>query len=112
VVFFKDNEPSVPAILLDNEQGFGMTRSLCSADAMKYFNSFSDRGNYTGTTVASDGVVDSFDQASGKYLTFNETLRKNFTETPEEAREELKRFLPELSRRGSKDDVSIAGIFC
>ena len=60
-------------------------------------------------TVATDGIVDSFEPE--KYLRFNKELYDNFTVIPDKAGAEMEAFLPGLSERGSRDDVSIAGIF-
>jgi hypothetical protein len=42
--------------------------------------------------------------------TFYDALRKTFRSNPETAVKDLQEFLPQMSAKGSKDDISIAGI--
>jgi len=62
-----------------------------------------------GLTVATDGMADSFEPE--KYLQFNKELYDKFSHFPEKTEAELRDFLPKISERGSRDDISIAGIF-
>jgi hypothetical protein len=45
------------------------------------------------------------------YLEFTTKIRKSFLEFPDTAEKDLEDFLPELSKKGSRDDVAIAGIW-
>ncbi|MDR0562599.1 MAG: protein phosphatase 2C domain-containing protein [Spirochaetaceae bacterium] len=92
----------------DKRLEFGRTTSLCNTDALESFrHRFGER--IAGITVASDGVTDSF--LPNKYADFTMQLLRNFVRYPDLAERNLQSFLPELSRRGSNDDVSLAGIF-
>ncbi|MDR3171046.1 MAG: protein phosphatase 2C domain-containing protein [Treponema sp.] len=105
-------ENGIAGIVLeeDEEQGFGITKSLCNEDAINHFRHNFGFGTILGVTVASDGVTDSFSRED--YLAFNSNnLLKNFVEQPDQACVELKNYLPKLSSQGSQDDVSIAGVF-
>ncbi len=93
----------------DERLEFGRTTSLCDSDAVKNFREAYGFTEIEGLTVATDGVVDSFEPE--KYLQFNRDLYDKFNLFPTSAETELDKFLPELSERGSRDDVSIAGIF-
>jgi serine/threonine protein phosphatase PrpC len=94
----------------DERLAFGRTTSLCDTEAIKNFRESFGLAKIRGITVATDGVVDSFEQ--DKYLQFNRELYEKFKQySHEKVKEDLQAFLPELSRRGSGDDVAIAGIF-
>ena len=96
--------------LEDDRLAFGRTSSLCDNEAINNFREAYGFSCIEGLTVATDGVTDSFE--SEKYLQFNKELYEKFTNLSVEfAQKELEKFLPELSERGSRDDVSIAGIF-
>jgi len=105
-----ESEGSVIAPMPEDERlAFGRTTSLCDNDAIKNFRESFGFSKIIGLTVATDGIADSFEPE--KYLSFNKDLYENFTTAPDKAQSELEAFLPELSERGSRDDVSIAGIF-
>ncbi|MDR2865551.1 MAG: protein phosphatase 2C domain-containing protein [Spirochaetaceae bacterium] len=110
VVIHKDGAAEI-AVPEDEEQGFGITHSLCNVDAKDHFRHNFGFEILLGATVASDGIEDSYPK--DKYLEFNVTnLLKNFIEQPEQAKKELEEtFLPMLSKNGSQDDVSLACIF-
>lgn len=93
----------------DPRLAFGRTTSLCDYYASENFRHNFGFEQIQGITVATDGVVDSFDAI--KYVEFNAELRKRFVDYPDKIENELQTFLPELSARGSRDDVAIAGIF-
>ena len=92
----------------DERLGFGKTTSLCNTDAIDSFRYIFKNEIIAGVTVATDGVSDSF--IPEKYYEFNINLLEDFLES-ESAQGRLDIFLPELSQRGSRDDVAIAGIY-
>jgi len=98
-------ETAIPA---DERLAFGKTTSLCNTDAIDSFRYNFKKEKVLGITVATDGVADSF--IPEKYLDFNKNLMEDFLLT-EHAQRNLDTFLPELSRKGSRDDVAIAGLF-
>jgi len=108
-VVLENEENIITPIEEDERLAFGRTTSLCDNDAIKNFRESFGFTKIDGLTVTTDGIADSFEPE--KYLQFNKELYENFTITPDKAQSELKAFLPELSERGSRDDVSIAGIF-
>jgi hypothetical protein len=100
-------EAAVPE---DEAQGFGLTHSLCGSQALNEFRHAFGTRAISGMVAATDGVVDSFLPES--YAAFIvDRLRAGFIADPETTREELKRFLPSLSERGSRDDCAIAGFW-
>jgi hypothetical protein len=103
-----DSEPAI-AIPEDERLAFGRTTSLCNSEAIEHFRHCFKQEKIAGITVATDGVVDSF--TPEKYLGFNAELRNKFIHFQKESETELQNFLPELSERGSRDDVAIAGLF-
>ncbi|MDR1891459.1 MAG: protein phosphatase 2C domain-containing protein [Oscillospiraceae bacterium] len=109
VIIHKNGKAEI-AVPDDEEQGFGVTKSLCNTDALENFRHNFGFEKIIGATVVTDGVSDSFPPET--YLEFNVIeLLQNFVKQPEETKKELQESLPQLSERGSGDDVSIAGIF-
>jgi hypothetical protein len=109
VTLQKDGTAELP-IPTDARLAFGRTTSLCDTEAIENFREGFGLTKIQGITVATDGVADSF--APDKYLQFNRELYEKFKQfSTEKVKEDLKDFLPELSKRGSGDDVAIAGIF-
>jgi hypothetical protein len=100
------------AIPADESLAFGKTTSLCDTNAAGHFRHSFGFDTILGISVATDGVVDSF--LPEKYIDFTNELRENFIKQPAAAKEkekELQTFLPDLSERGSRDDVAIAGLW-
>ena len=93
----------------DEEQGFGVTKSLCSKNAGMHFRYAFGFEKLSGVAVMSDGLTDSFD--TEKLPDFLLSIQKNAVADAENAKRELEAFLPKLSEQGSGDDISIAGIF-
>ena len=108
-VVLENDDNIIFPITEDERLAFGRTTSLCDNNAIENFREVFGINKIIGLTVATDGITDSFEPE--KYLQFNKELHYNFTHFPEKAELELSEFLPELSERGSRDDVSIAGIF-
>jgi len=105
-----ENEEKIYCPIQEDERlAFGRTTSLCDNDAIHNFRESYGFSAIMGLTVATDGMADSFEP--DKYLRFNKELYDKFSHFPVRAEAELKEFLPEISERGSRDDVSIAGIF-
>lgn len=108
VVIESENNITIP-ITEDERLAFGRTTSLCDNNANENFREAFGFTEIQGLTLATDGISDSFEPE--KYIQFNKELYDKFTVSPENTTTELQAFLPELSERGSRDDVSIAGIF-
>jgi serine/threonine protein phosphatase PrpC len=108
-VVLENKENIYNPITEDERLAFGKTTSLCDNDALSKFREAYGFSQIIGLTVATDGISDSFEPE--KYLQFNKELYDKFTSFPDTAEAELKAFLPDISERGSRDDVSIAGLF-
>ena len=98
----------------DNRLIYNMTTSLCDADAIDSFRHYYSEEKPAAIFLTTDGVLNSFD-ASGGQSYFHKFLEKIMNSLqqykPHEVEEELRSYLPELSKKGSGDDVSVAVIF-
>lgn len=98
--------------LSDEQLQFNLTTSLCNSDAAKSFKHCiipSNKPNkINAVSLSSDGVINSFSTEEA-YVAFVENVFKGFKEQKlGDAKQELVDFLPELSKKGSGDDLSIA----
>lgn len=89
-----------------------MTTSLCNTDPVPMFRyAFSGLGDFpTAVFLGSDGIDDTWGSTENLQNFYAETLAIIADIGPEKAIEELGNYLPEMSRRGSRDDMSIAAI--
>lgn len=99
--------------LADDQLQFNLTTSLCNSDAAKSFKHCNvpvKLNRITGVLISSDGVINSF-ATEEAYVAFVENVFRGFQEQKlKDAKRELEDFLPELSKKGSGDDLSIAVI--
>lgn len=98
--------------LSDEQLQFNLTTSLCNSDAAKSFKHCMIPANkanrINGVLLSSDGVINSFSTEEA-YVAFVENVFKGFQDQKlKDAKQELADFLPELSKKGSGDDLSIA----
>jgi hypothetical protein len=95
----------------DEKCFLNMTTSLCDIQALAHFRYFFDKENLpVAIFTGSDGVDDTFGTEEALHG-FYQTLIKLFAEKGLEAGvKELQDYLPNLSAKGSRDDISIAGI--
>ncbi len=95
----------------DEKCFLNVTTSLCDAQAIARFRTYFAKDKLpVAIFVGSDGVDDTFGTDEALHG-FYQTLLKLFNENGlEKAKEELKAYLPNLSAKGSQDDISIAGI--
>jgi len=109
VARFLDNHSEQP-IPWDDKCFLNVTTSLCDDEALKEFRHCFHPDNFpVALFVGSDGIDDSFTNDDDLYDFYGEIVQ-TFKEKKRKAVEEIKAFLPELSKRGSQDDVSVAGI--
>ncbi len=107
-----DGSPYEP-IPWDDRCFLNRTTSICDTDALSRF-----RCCYGGIDTApvaiflgSDGIDDSFGEEENLY-NFYLQLAKGFSHEGHEATvKDLEQSLPVLSKRGSQDDMSVAGIY-
>jgi hypothetical protein len=104
-----DGLPFFPPELEDESLAGGRTTSLCDSNAAGHFRHVFGFDLIRGITVASDGVSDSF--IPEDYLKLHSRLLNDFTKDAKQAREGLQKSIPVWSSKGSRDDVSMAGMF-
>ena len=94
----------------DDDCFLNQTTSLCDSDAINRFRFVHMTENLpVAAFVASDGVDDTYGTDERLYG-FYCTLWKMFMDNHGTAVRELQLFLPQMSEKGSKDDISIAGV--
>lgn len=94
----------------DDDCQANVTTSICDADAIDEFRYFFTRECPIATLMGTDGIDDSYANSEEMYVLYRSILAI-FAEYGRAVGEtEIKEFLPGLSRKGSGDDVSIAGI--
>jgi serine/threonine protein phosphatase PrpC len=110
VACYPDSVTNQP-IPWDSRCFLNITTSLCDENALEYFrHSFHEDDFPDAIYIATDGVDDSFGTDEHLY-DFYQKLTKSFAEKgAEKTVLELKTFLPQLTEKGSGDDISIAGI--
>jgi serine/threonine protein phosphatase PrpC len=101
--------PFFPPELEDESLAAGKTTSLCDSDAAGHFRHAFGFETIRGITVASDGVSDSF--IPEDYLKLHRRLLADFTANAKQASAGLQQSISVWSSKGSRDDVSMAGVF-
>lgn len=95
----------------DERLRFNMTTSMCNRDAIANFRTVYGFEKIAGMITSSDGVRNSFNSRNN-FLKFTNMFMEDFYErSRDEAFEELKCFLPNLSADGSGDDISISAVW-
>ena len=85
------------------------TTSICGSDALRDFRHFYSEKIPTAVFMGSDGIDDSFKNEEDMYDFYKTILYAFSISDYTQAVDELKAYLPRLSKEGSADDVSIAG---
>lgn len=87
-----------------------ITTSICDSDAISEFRYYYSRELPLAVFMGSDGIDDSYPSPED-YHSLYRSMVLLFDENCEaKGKEELQDYLPSLSRKGSGDDVSVAGI--
>jgi len=107
-VIKQNGEYSQPIELDPKCVGVNVT-SICDANAIRYFHHAWGYGVPEAIFIASDGVDESFATVEGLYK-FYDNIIKNSNEDWDGNVKEIEAYLPELSEKGSRDDVSLAAI--
>lgn len=94
----------------DSDCFLNKTTSLCNFEAYKKFRySFSGKGDFPiAVMLGTDGIDDSWGDKLPAYYT--SILEDISIEGIENAKESLRKSLPDLSKKGSEDDVSVSWI--
>jgi hypothetical protein len=97
----------------DDKCVMNRTTSLCDTGAVNEFRHVVGFDNLpVAIFVATDGVDDTYGEGEDLYKFYGSVFKDFFAETGfETALRRLEAFLPVMSERGSRDDVSIAAIF-
>lgn len=110
VAFDAEGQPSQP-IPWDERCFLNVTTSLCDARPLESFRHCIHFNRFPSAIfVGSDGIDDSFATDTDLYGFYEEVARTFREKTYEEAKEEVDKFLPVLSEKGSGDDVSVSGV--
>ena len=103
-------EEILTPVPVDPEQGFGFTKSLCSATAQEDFRYAYGNEPLDFICACTDGVQDSY--APEDLKQFIKDIFENVRNFGQEAtQKELEEVFPIISERGSRDDVSLAALF-
>lgn len=89
---------------------FNVTTSLCDHEAIENFRYFYSTNIPAAIFISSDGVDDSYTSVEELYHLYRNICLKALRDGVEVTAEYVDMLLPEITRRGSTDDVSIAGI--
>jgi len=111
VALLKNNEAEHPIPV--NEKCFlNQTTSLCDENPLEEFRHCFCSDNFPRWIfVGSDGIEDSFNGDEGLNDFYREVAATFRKRNWKNAITELKEYLPQLSQRGSGDDMSVSGIF-
>lgn len=116
VAIYEDGNVKEP-IPWDEKCHLNVCTSICDKDASKEFRYFCNEKIPVAVYVGSDGIDDSFGrdysaEKSELLYNFYRLISLTFAKDEfEQTRNNLKDYLSQLSEMGSRDDVSVAGIF-
>lgn len=100
---------STPIPWNDNCQ-FNVTTSLCDPDALDHFRSFYTTRLPAAVFAGSDGVDDSYTSPEELFNLYRGICLDALDDGPEATAAMVSQLIPEISRRGSADDISIAAL--
>lgn len=110
VAYYQDAKAEQP-IPWDDRCFLNVTTSLCDEDAIGSFrHCFRTDAFPDALYIATDGVDDSFGTDERLYDFYGKLTQSFIDKGTDKTLKELTDFLPELSKNGSGDDISIAGI--
>jgi len=107
VTFDENNVPSQP-IPWNDKCFLNITTSMCDTNVFDNFMHFFSEEVPKAVFIGTDGIDDSFGDDTRLHEFYTTLLGMFENGCFEECVNEINRFLPELSKRGSGDDVSIA----
>lgn len=109
VCISKDGSMTEP-IPWDEDCQANVTTSICDSEAIDEFRYCFMKECPVATLMGTDGVDDSYANSEEMYVLYRSILAIFAEHGHEIGENEIQTFLPGLSRKGSGDDVSIAGI--
>ena len=89
---------------------FNVTTSLCDSEAIGNFRYYYSTDLPSAIFAGSDGVDDSYTSIEELYNLYRNICLKVLNEGSDTVAEYIELLLPEITKRGSTDDVSIAGL--
>lgn len=93
----------------DEDCQANITTSICDSEAIDEFRYCFMQECPVATLMGTDGIDDSYANSEEMYVLYRSILAIFAEHGPELGKSEIQAFLPGLSRKGSGDDVSIAG---
>lgn len=93
----------------DEDCQANVTTSICDSDAIHEFRSYCSSDLPLAVFIGSDGVDDSYTSSEELYALYRSMLIIFAQHGEKVGLGEIEKFLPILSKKGSGDDVSIAG---
>lgn len=109
VCISQDGTMSEP-IPWDEDCQANITTSICDSEAIEEFRYCFMRECPVATIMGTDGIDDSYTNSEEMYVLYRSILAIFAEYGRDTGESEIQTFLPKLSRKGSGDDVSIAGI--
>lgn len=109
IAFDREGSPSEP-IPWDEQCFLNVTTSICDSNALAEFRHFFSREIPAAVIIGSDGIDDCFAGSEPLYNFYRVILTSFVTESEDKALADLESYLPELSGKGSGDDMSVAAI--
>ena len=94
----------------DEDCQANITTSICDSEAIEEFRYYFTKDCPIATLMGTDGIDDSYANTEEMYVLYRSILAIFAEHGRETGEAEIKAFLPGLSRKGSGDDVSIAGM--
>lgn len=94
----------------DDDCQANITTSICDSEAIEEFRYCFMKECPVATLMGTDGIDDSYANSEEMYVLYRAILAIFAEYGRETGESEIQAFLPGLSRKGSGDDVSIAGI--
>lgn len=94
----------------DEDCQANITTSICDSEAIEEFRYFFTKECPIATLMGTDGIDDSYANTEDLYVLYRSILAIFAEHGRETGESEIQEFLPSLSRKGSGDDVTIAGI--
>lgn len=109
VAFSRQGDVSEP-IPWDESCQSNVTTSICDSNAIEEFRFFCSKDLPLAIFIGCDGIDDSYASKEELYALYRSVLTIFAEHDENVGKSEVKEFLPTLSKKGSGDDVSIAGL--
>lgn len=100
-------------VLWDENCFLNTTTSICDSNAIEEFRySYCGDGSFPiAVFLGSDGIDDSYGTSENLSSFYQQLMQEMANKTPQEMKQLLEESLPEISRIGSQDDMSVACVY-